>query len=116
MATSKVTPRTPGEKPPEKQLPPQKAEKPKAPEAKAPEAESQQAEFTPEQEAAIQVMVEAARAAAVKKYRRDQMAPKVADTEHPDQSKIDASKLEWAVMSKQGWVCPTPKPSDKKEA
>ncbi|MDX1496956.1 MAG: hypothetical protein R3352_05325 [Salinisphaeraceae bacterium] len=33
--------------------------------------------------------------------------------ELPDQSEINPDTIERAVLSKQGWVCPTPKPEPK---
>lgn len=109
MTAKKVQARTPGEKPPAKQMPPQEdaqtTPEPAPPEENPPAAGD--VEFSPEQLAVIDAMLEAKMAKA-----NPPKLPKPA-AELPDQKDIDPAKIDRAVMTKDGWVCPLESAADK---
>jgi len=67
-------------------------------------------------DAAVEQKVEAQVVDAVKQARRKaELSRKVDDRANlPDQSEVDPDKIERAVLTKQGYVCPTVHPTDRK--
>lgn len=105
----KATPRTPGEQPNLDQMPPQQDVTPPSP---APEAAPEQVfEMTESQlESIVQSMVdkrvEGRIAQEVRNVRTNTRNPQNSVENLPDQTEIDPKKIERAVLTKQGYVCP----------
>lgn len=106
--TSKVTPKTPGETPPEKQMPPQDL---LPPGETPPEEQSlvDQFEALPPE---LKEYVKQKEAMAVKEARRAMQQPKVEASGLPDQKDVDPDKIKRAVLTKDGYVCPNPPPEE----
>lgn len=93
---AKLKPQQPGQPVPEKQQPPQAEQKKEAVEQKPAEQV-----FSDEEKLLIEAEVQ-------RRIRAEKQAANPNEPDLPSQSEIDSTKIDRAVLCREGWVTPTP--------